>query len=217
MSAVLALVGTFLLSLFVALLAALQLGDYFGANEEFVLVLLALPVFVLCSMLALVIANVAARQARVINGVAVGLALIAFAPLAWPGMVQTVADRSTNPFTVGIENISIAIELIVPALLAVLVQWGLVRRRWLRLRGNDDLTRWPWVTTVVAGLAILNPFGLDIVGQAISYRPSDWLRDLVLTIALAGAVILIAMGLIEYYIRGRMLRRRLAPNAPAYG
>ena len=26
--------------------------------------------------------------------------------------------------------------------------------------GAEDLTRWPWVTTAVAGLVILNPFGL---------------------------------------------------------
>ena len=61
----------------------------------------------------------------------------------------------------GTENTSITLELIVPALLAVLVQWGLVRRRWLQGHGDeDDLTRWPWITTAVAGLVILNPFGL---------------------------------------------------------
>ncbi len=52
--------------------------------------------------------------------------------MALPGLIQMIADHSTNPFTVGTENMSITLELVVPALLAVLVQWGLVRRRWLR-------------------------------------------------------------------------------------
>ena len=92
----------------------------------------------------------------------------------------------------------------------MLVQWGLVRRRWLRLRGEDDFTLWPWITTMIGGLAILNPLGLDIIGQAIAYRPTNWLRDVVRTVALSGVAALIVMILIEYYIRGRMLRRRLA-------
>ncbi len=42
----------------------------------------------------------------------------------------------------------------------MLVQWGLVRRRWLRAAAEDDFTRWPWIATAVAGLVVLNPFGL---------------------------------------------------------
>ena len=213
MSAVLAFVGTFLLSLFVALLAALQLADYFGAGEEFTLVLLALPVFVALCMLAFIIANAVARGPRLFNGVAAVLALLAFAPLAWPALMQSATDRAANPFAAGIANTAVALEFIVPALAAVLVQWGLVRRRWLRVRGEDDLTRWPWIATMVGGLAILNPYGLDIIGQAIAYRPTNWMRDVVGTVALSGVAALIAMILIEYYIRGRMLRRRLNPPA----
>ena len=210
MSAFLAFLGTFLLSLFVALLAALQLADYFAATEEFGLVLIALPVFVTICLLAFIAANVAARQPRVFNAVAAGLALLAFIPLAFPALVKTAADRSTNPFSIAIENTAVALEFIVPALVAVLVQWGLVRRRWLRLRGEDDLSLWPWIATMVGGLAILNPYGLDIIGQAISYRPTNWLRDMVRTIALGGVAALLAMVFLETYIRGRMLRRRLA-------
>ena len=210
MSAFLAFLGTFLLSLFVALLAALQLADYFAATEEFGLVLIALPVFVTICLLAFIAANVWARQPRVFNAVAAGLALLAFIPLAFPALVKTAADRSTNPFSIAIENTAVALEFIVPALVAVLVQWGLVRRRWLRLRGEDDLSLWPWIATMVGGLAILNPYGLDIIGQAISYGPTNWLRDMVRTIALGGVAALLAMVFLETYIRGRMLRRRLA-------
>ena len=151
-----------------------------------------------------------ARQPRVFNAVAAGLALLAFIPLAFPAFVKTAADRSTNPFSLAIENTAVALEFIVPALVAVLVQWGLVRRRWLRLRGEDDLSLWPWIATMVGGLAILNPYGLDIIGQAISYGPTNWLRDMVRTIALSGVAALLAMVFLETYIRGRMLRRRLA-------
>ncbi len=70
MSAFLAFLGTFLLSLFVALLAALQLADYFAATEEFALVLMALPVFVTICLLAFIAANALARQPRVFNAVA---------------------------------------------------------------------------------------------------------------------------------------------------
>jgi hypothetical protein len=210
MSAFLAFLGTFLLSLFVALLAALQLADYFAATEEFGLVLIALLVFVTICLLAFVAANIEARQSRVFNAVAAGLALLAFIPLAFPALVKTAADRSTNPFSIAIENTAVALEFIVPALVAVLVQWGLVRRRWLRLRGEDDLSLWPWIATMVGGLAILNPYGLDVIGQAISYRPTNWLRDMVRTIALGGVAALLAMVFLETYIRGRMLRRRLA-------
>jgi hypothetical protein len=210
MSAFLAFLGIFLLSLFVALLAALQLADYFAATEEFGLVLIALPVFVTICLLTFIAANVWARQPRVFNAVAAGLALLAFIPLAFPALVKTAADRSTNPFSIAIENTAVALEFIVPALVAVLVQWGLVRRRWLRLRGEDDLSLWPWIATMVGGLAILNPYGLDIIGQAISYGPTNWLRDMVRTIALGGVAALLGMVFLETYIRGRMLRRRLA-------
>jgi hypothetical protein len=207
MSAVLAFIGTFLLSLFVALLAALQLADYFGANDELILVLMTLPVFTFVCLLAFLVANLTAKRPLVFHWVAVVLALLALSPLALPVAVQMIADRSTNPFTVGIENTFIAIELVVPALIAVLVQWGLVRRRWLRIRGEDDLSRWPWVTTIIGGLVVLNPLGLDILGQAISHHPGNWLRDLFRTIAFGAIAALIAIALIEYYVRGRMLRR----------
>ena len=135
---------------------------------------------------AFIATNALARQSRTFNAVAACLALLTFIPLAFPAFVKAAADRSTNPFSLAIENTAVALEFIVPALTAVLVQWGLVRRRWLRLRGEDDLSLWPWAATVISGLAILNPFGLDIVGQAITYTPTNWLRDMVRTIALSG-------------------------------
>jgi hypothetical protein len=194
----------------VALLAALQLADYFAAGDEFGVVLMALPVFVAISLLALILANAAARSPVAFNVTAACLALLAFAPLAVPAFIKTATDRATNPFAIAMESTAVALEFIVPALAAVLVQWGLVRRRWLQLRGEDELSLWPWIATVTAGLVILNPLGLEIIGGAIAYRPTDWLRDMVRTLALGGVAALLALVLLETYIRGRMLRRRLA-------
>ena len=56
MNTTLAYAGAYLLSLFVALLAALQLADYFGASEAFILVLVALPVLAGSSLLAFIAA-----------------------------------------------------------------------------------------------------------------------------------------------------------------
>lgn len=209
MSAFLAFLGTFLLSLFVALLAALQLADYFAATGEFALVLIALPVFVAISMLAFGIASARARQPVVFNAVAACLALLAFAPLAIPLLMKAPATPPHDPFALAMDNTTVALQFIVPALAAVLSQWGLVRRRWLRLRGEEDLSLWPWVATVIGGLAILNPYGLDVIGQAITHSQSNWLRDFVRTIALGGIAALLVLVFIETYIRSRMLRRRL--------
>jgi hypothetical protein len=160
------------------------------------------------------IALVAAKAKRVqfLHGTAAALAVLALALTVLSPLADSIAARSTNPHTVGIENIWIRLELLVPALIAVLIQWGLVRQRWLRLRSAEELSRWPWVTTVIAGLVVLNPIGLAFTGAAIAYSPTDWLRDLSVTVAASGGTLLIAMAAIEYYIRGRMLRHRMGPN-----
>jgi hypothetical protein len=216
MNATLAFAGTYLVSLFVALLATLQLGDYFGANAEFGLILMATAAFATVAIAAFMPAA-HARHPAALYAVATVLALSAFVPLALPGLVAAIASHSTNPYTVGIEQTYIAVELIVPALVTVVVQCALLRRYWLRRHGEEMLTRWPWVATVLAGLVIFNPLGLDLVGQAISYHASNWMRDFARVIVLGCTGVLIAIGLVEYYIRGWMLRRRSSPNAPAYG
>ena len=131
-----------LISMVVALLAALQLGDFFNASDEFGLVILALRRSRSCARRCSRSPMRLARRAGMLTSAALSLAVVALTPMALPGLIQTIADRSTNPFTVGVENTCITLELIVPALLAVLVQWGLVRRRWLELarrRGSDAL------------------------------------------------------------------------------
>jgi len=63
-----AVIGMFLLSLFVAMLAALQLADYFGATEVFILVLIVLPIFVAVCMLVFIVTNLVAQRARLLAG-----------------------------------------------------------------------------------------------------------------------------------------------------
>lgn len=214
MATVVAFLGMLLISMLVALLAALQLGDFFLANDEFILVMAGVAGFTAVSLAVFAFIYARAQRASSITGVALGLALIALAPTALPGLIQKIADRSTNPYTVGVENTSIVIELIVPALLAVLAQWGLVRRRWLRNAGEDDLTRWPWFTVAVAAFVILNPMGLSFLQSTLKHSPTDWLWELTSTVTAGVLGVLLVAAWIECYIRDRILNRRQAGHPP---
>jgi hypothetical protein len=201
------LLGALLLSLVVGLLAGLQLADFFYATDELVIILCANAVFGTVAIAVLAATAARARQASAINAAAGLLALLAGALAFLPRFVQWIADHSIHPFTIGVENIHITLELLIPMLLTVLVQWGLVRQRWLRVGGERDLTRWPWVTTVVAGLLILNPLGLAVVSSALQRSPTDFMWPLMAEASAAAALLLVVMAAVECYIRGRILRR----------
>jgi hypothetical protein len=193
----------YLLSVFVALLAALQLADYFGTAEEFTVVLAAVPAFVTIAMLVMAVAARLARSAATIDAAAALLALLAFAPLA----LEAGADSPGGPFAGLTEARAMLIEVIVPALIAVLMLWGLMRRHWLQRRGENGFSRWPWIATGLAGLTILNPAGLEVLGQALAYHPSNMMRDVARMIAFGGIGLLAVIVLLEAWIRGRMQRR----------
>ena len=214
MAEVFAFLGMLLLSMVVALLAALQLGDFFNASGEFGLVIFGVATFTAFALAIFALVYSIAPRAGVLTAVALLLALCALAPVGLPGLVQMIADRSTNPYTVGDENVSITLELVIPALIAVLVQWGLVRRRWLRSAGDDDLTHWPWVTTIVAGLVVLNPFGLAFLQATLKHSPTDFMWEFTATVTASVLGALLVMAWIECYIRERMLNRRMAANPP---
>ena len=74
------------MSLVVALLAALQLGDFFGANDEFGLVILGVMGFTVFALLVFALAYAATRRAAVLTFVALILAALALAPVALPGL-----------------------------------------------------------------------------------------------------------------------------------
>jgi hypothetical protein len=220
MAAVFAFLGMLLLSLVVALLAALQLGDFFRAGEEFVPILTVIAIFAAAAIVVFAIAHAVAKRLRAINAIAAALSLLALALAALPSLVERIAERLSDPFAVAPGNTAVALELLVllvPLLLVVLVQWGLVRRRWLRAAGEEDLSRWPWVTTVIAGLSILNPFGLALVASALQQSASDFMRPYFAAVAAAVIAALVVMAAVECYIRGRILRRRLAASLPPKG
>ena len=140
MAAAATFLGILLTSLLVAELAALSLGDFFGADSEFLLVIAGVAIFATFALIVFAIVYARSERARALNATAILLALLAVAIVAIPGVIPWIASYSGNPFTVGDEILSIVLELLVPSLLAVLVQWGLVRRRFLRVAGEDDLT-----------------------------------------------------------------------------
>lgn len=71
------------------------------------------------------------------------------------------------------------------------------------------MTRLPWFTLIAAAVLILNPLGRDIVGSAIRYSPTDWLRDLWVMVTLIGVAVLVVMGAFEAWYRGRRLRAKV--------
>ena len=105
------------------------------------------------------------------------------------------------------EIFGIALELLVPSVLAVLVQWGLVRRRHLQMAGEDDLTLWPWVTTGSRGFVILNPYGLAFLQATLKRTAGDLMWQFIVQVTVGVACGLIVMAGIECYIRE-------APDAP---
>ncbi len=209
MAAIFAFLGMLLLSLVVALLAALQLADFFRTGDEFLLVVMALAIFAAVATVAFAICHWKAKRIQALHWIAFVLAVIALAPMVSPRLVERIIEHSTGVYTVGVESTSITLELVIPALLAVMVQWGLVRRRWLLTNGAEDLTLWPWVTTVTPGLVVLNPIGLAVLSAALSSSGSDFMRQYFAMAAAVVAGILVVAALIECYIRRRILRRRL--------
>ena len=185
------------------------------STADIVVVLAAVAAFATFTTVVFAICYATVRRARALNIIALLLALLAIVIVTVPGLIAWIAAYSTNPFTVGEEQVSIGLELLVPALLAVLTQWGLVRRRYLRMAGEDDLTRWPWVTTVIAVFTVLNPFGLTFLLATFKQTSGDIMWQFMSTVTAGSVGALVVMAGIECYIRGRILRRRKNPNRPA--
>jgi hypothetical protein len=202
---VFAFLATLIVSLVVALLAALQLGDFFRAGDELLVLLVVVTSFAALAIVVFAIGYRLAPRLRTLNATAATLAVVATALATLP--VERIAARAGVPSTTGLERSIIALELLVPALVTILVQWGLVRRRWLQARGEDDLTLWPWLTTVAAGLVVLNPIGLALAWAALYGASGDGLKELATTATTTVVAVLVVMGALECYIRGRRLRR----------
>lgn len=209
------LAAAFVLSLLAALGAAAQLADHYWYGEDFSLFVVPIAVFAAASVAAFGVADATIGGAGGLRNVALGLAAAALALALLPGLVGEIARRSTNPDVVlRAHDRLVATAFLLPVLIAITVQWGLVRRGWLRARGHDHATTWPWITFVIACVAILNPLGLAIFGAAFAQSVTDWLRGLWLMVALGIAAVLLLIGLVEWRIRSRKLRARAGPPAP---
>lgn len=209
------LAGALALSLLAAFAAAAQLVDYFWYGEDLGLFVLPIGGFSLVAVLMFGVAHANAPTSRVFGVVAIALAVVALALAAMPFLAEYVAAQSKNPEVVlRPRSEKIRTVLLVPLLLAIVVQFWFVRRGWLRARGREHRTAWPWITTIVACVLALSPPGLAILGAALAQSATDWLRSLWLIVALAFAGIVLLAGLVEWGIRARKRRGSLASQGP---
>ncbi len=206
MGTVLVFIGVLVVSQLAAMAAGLSLAIHFGAQEEFIAVIMAIILFSIVTLVVFAIAYVLARAGRVFQIVAVSLAVLAIGLVALPGAIQWIANPSA--FTAGRDDIPIVLQILLPAWTLILVQWGMVRRRWLRMHEQESLSRWPWIATVVAGLVVFNPGGLEAASSALRGPAGNR------TPAIVGALVLLLFGLAEAEIRRRVLRRRLTSSSP---
>lgn len=71
----------------------------------------------------------------------------------------------------------------------------------------------PWFTLIVALVAGLSPPGQEIIGAALRYSVTDWMRDLWVAVTVSYVAITIILSLIEWFIRRRIQRRRTIKKA----
>jgi len=72
---------------------------------------------------------------------------------------------------------------------------------------HGRVSRWPWITLIIAALAHLNPLGLDLLRQA--FAASEQLaRTIAQAIYGIALVILLALIALEWTVRWWLARRR---------
>jgi hypothetical protein len=113
------------LSMAVAQIVAQQLAVRFGAREEFILVMVVVGSFAVVSIAVISIAFIAGSGLYPIDLAAMILAALAVIPTAG-GMIYGMSQNSWNAPT--LYDFQIVAEILIPALIAVLIQWILVRR-----------------------------------------------------------------------------------------
>lgn len=69
------------------------------------------------------------------------------------------------------------------------------------------ISRWPWVTAVVAGIIVLTPPAREVFYAAF-ISSERFLQDLTQMIYLAGVAIAMMLAVIEWRVRIIMIRRR---------
>ena len=194
-------VGTFLLSMFVGTLAALSLAEAFRADQEFIAVLFLLPAFSFVAILAFATGYALASRAAVLGWIAAGMAVLTVVFVAAP----TLAALGSGSTAMSPKDVQVSLELIVSALVILLVQWGLVRRRFQRRHGEPQLSRWPWISTIVGGFIVLSPPMIAAIGTVLTQSRADWSAGRGLPAASLALFIAIA-AISECTIRARRLR-----------
>lgn len=123
---------TFLLALVLSVLIAhlivIPLAIKFKTREESAGVMVALEIFAVISITALWIVFVRSAYARAIDWAAAVVVAVVIVLIA--GLVS--ASVFVSGMEVMFDELEIAVQFVAPALLIVLVQWWMVRRRWLR-------------------------------------------------------------------------------------
>ena len=200
-------VAAFGFSLLLALAAAWQLIDYYWYGEDLDLFVWPIASFALVSSVVFGTTSMRARGEGALRNAAITLAAIAVMLVVFPGVVGLVAAQSKNPPVVlRSHDQLVAVALLVPMLLAILLQWRLVRWGWLVARRQTAPTAWPWFTTVFGLVLALNPLGLAILGAAIKQSRTDWFAALWLTVSLTCGGVLLLLGWTEWRIRLRRAR-----------
>ena len=206
MRSILIFAGVYILSAAIAYAAGLQIAAYFYLDDEFTAVLIALALFSVLAITVFAVVYAVQPNVKWLGYGAIGLAVVAFGIAQLPTLADAFAQRSTNPYLGGDEeDRAIAASLLLPAFVMLLVQWPLLRRRWLVAHGLEHRMLWPWLTIVVAWLLALNPLGLELIGNVLRRSSTDWLLGLwTLTVAIACGVLLV-LALIEWWLRRRWL------------
>lgn len=210
-----AVAAAFGLSLLLALTTAWLLTDYYWYGEDLDLFVWPIASFVAVSSVAFGTTSMRAQSEGALRKAAIALAAIAVLLVLFPGGIALFAAQSKNPPVVlRSHDRLIAVALLVPTLLAILLQWRLVRWGWLAARGQTSATTWPWFTTVFGLVLALNPLGLAILGAAIKQSRTDWFASLWLMVSLTCGGVLLLLGWVEWRIRVRALgaRSRAAPS-----
>lgn len=119
----------YVLSVLIAGVVQNQFAVAFKATEEFIVVVLIFVVMSVVSIVAFAIALLAGRAAKGIDWTAAGLVAVLMLGIA--GLVAFGASGG-GPLVVTRQDLQIIAEIVVPTILMIVIQWWMVRRRWMK-------------------------------------------------------------------------------------
>jgi hypothetical protein len=201
-----AFVVALIAGLVMAMLMAWQLTSSFRTQDEFGIIALALSAFAALTTLMFGVACWKGGSERWLGFAAIGLAVIAVAFSGFPRWMDAVDSQSTNPFPAGYRDAQIVLEFLAPALAADLIVWRMTLRNLRKARGADARMRWPWLAMLLTAAVVINPLGLDILNSAF-FSSEQLSRNIWQPIAWIGIAALVALLLLEWWLRRRALKR----------